>query len=370
MKTSIFLIRHGESLKNTLNAYSTISGKEPLTKFGRYQSECAANYLLQYYKAYKPQSLELYAADDNRSVETASAISKKLQIQTRKVDELLAFAGSNSSGKLAENLYEEEPEFGKNVRLYRAGLLSAYNVPWPAGNTKSLEESIQLFFESNLLIDDGMSIVVSHKSIITCLSIIILKKYGSYPKDYYGYIDIPVGTGFLFEINEDVLTISLLNFSQNKKKAKTDVVLRDGIIVFPESACAVCWRDDCLLLVRQARPNKETWELPGGKIELSETPVMAAARELSEESGIKAENGELVYSLDLDLSISFHRTHLVEFKCISTQNENVKNTKWIPFEDVERMINAGEITHAPTIVAFLKKSSLRKERSELGDTDI
>ncbi len=370
MKTSIFLIRHGESLKNTLKAYSTISGKEPLTKFGRYQSECAANYLLQYNKAHKPQCLALYAANDNRSIETASVISKKLQIQIRKVDELLAFVGSNSSGKLAENLYEEEPEFGKNVRLYRAGLISAYNVPWPAGNTKSLEENIQLFFENNLLIDNCTSIVVSHKSIITCLSIIMLKRYSNYPENYYGYIDIPVGTGFLFEINDNMLNISLLNFSQTKKEVKTDVILRDGIIVFPESACAVCWRNDCLLLVRQDRPNKETWELPGGKIELSETPIMAAERELSEESGIKAKDGELVYSLDLDLSISFHRTHLVEFRCISTQDENVKNTKWIPFEDIERMINTGEITHAPTIVAFLKKSSLRKERSEFSDTDI
>ena len=372
MNTSIFLIRHGESLKNTLNAYSTISGKEPLTKFGIYQSESAANYLLHYYRTHKLKSLALYAANDKRSIESAFVISKKLQIQTRKVDELSAFVSINSSGKIADYLYEEEPEFGKKVHLYRAGLLSAYDVPWPAGNTKELERKLQLFLESNLLVNNRMTMVVSHKSIITCLSVIMLKKYGNYPKDYHGYIDIPIGTGFLFEINDNMLTVSQINFVETKKKTKTDVILRDGIIVFPESACAVCWKNNCLLLVNQDRPNKKTWELPGGKIELLENPIDAAVRELKEETGISAEGGELVYSLDLDLSISFHRTHLVEFKNISAvnENDNSNNTKWISLEDIEQMIAAGDITHAPTIVAFLKRSNIRKEGGRVSDTDI
>ena len=217
-----------------------------------------------------------------------------------------------------------------------------------------------------------MTMVVSHKSISTCLSVIMLKKYGNYPKDYYGYIDIPIGTGFLFEINDNMLTVSQINFVETKKKTKTDVILRDGIIVFPESACAVCWKNNCLLLVNQDRPNKKTWELPGGKIELLENPIDAAVRELKEETGISAEGGELVYSLDLDLSISFHRTHLVEFKNISAvnENDNSNNTKWISLEDIEQMIAAGDITHAPTIVAFLKRSNIRKEGGRVSDTDI
>lgn len=370
MKTSIFLIRHGEALKNTLNAYSTLSGQEPLTKFGKYQSECSANFLLQYYRNHKPQNVEIYAANDKRSIESAEVISKKLFIQYKKTDELLAFIGRESDGKLADDLYTEKPEFGKKVQLYRAGLLSGYDVPWPAGNTKSMEKKMQLFFERNLLNDNSMSIVVTHKSIITCLSMIILKRYNNYPKDYYGYIDIPVGTGFLFEISDDMLTVSMLNFSQAKKESKTDVILRDGIIVFPKSACAVCWKDDCLLLVYQVRPNKKTFELPGGKIELLESPIAAAARELKEETGINAVEGQLIYSLDLDQSISFHRTYLVEFKGIKTLNECTQNAKWIPFEEVEQMINVGEITHAPTIVAFLKRSIWRKERKEFNDTYI
>lgn len=346
------------------------SGKEPLTKFGKYQAECAANYLSKYYKSQKPQCSALYVANDKRSIESAAMISKKLQIQIKKVDELLAFTGSDSNGKLADDLYNEKPELGKEIQLYRAGFLSAYDVSWPAGSTKVLEKNIQLFFESKLLLDNGMSIVVSHKSIITCLSIIMLKRYSNYPKNYYGYIDIPVGTGLLFEINNDMLTVSQLSFSEIRKTSKTDVVLRNGIIEFPESSCAICWRNNCLLLVNQVRQDKKTWELPGGKIELFESPIAAAVRELREETGIRAEKGELIYSLDLDLSISFHRTHLVEFKHIRTPDESFSNAKWIPVEDLERMINVGEITHAPTIVAFLKRSSTRKEGSEFGDTNI
>lgn len=33
--------------------------------------------------------------------------------------------------------------------------------------------------------------------------------------------------------------------------------------------------------------NKDTWELPGGKIEKEETPLAAAKRELYEETGAK-----------------------------------------------------------------------------------
>lgn len=76
MSSKVFLIRHGESLKNTLNAYGTKAGKEPLTKYGEYQSECIAEYLQSYCNLKQYFCPIIYVADDRRSIATATAISQ------------------------------------------------------------------------------------------------------------------------------------------------------------------------------------------------------------------------------------------------------------------------------------------------------
>jgi 8-oxo-dGTP diphosphatase len=59
---------------------------------------------------------------------------------------------------------------------------------------------------------------------------------------------------------------------------------------------AVIERENRVLICRrradQAHPLK--WEFPGGKVEANETPVVAIARELEEELGIRAGIGPLI----------------------------------------------------------------------------
>jgi 8-oxo-dGTP diphosphatase len=57
-----------------------------------------------------------------------------------------------------------------------------------------------------------------------------------------------------------------------------------------ERATVICKRDGEILYVRKP---KSKWALPGGKIEAGETPVQAAARELTEETGLS--NLDLFY---------------------------------------------------------------------------
>ena len=58
------------------------------------------------------------------------------------------------------------------------------------------------------------------------------------------------------------------------------------------TATLICIKNNQILLVKRAfNPQKGSWSLPGGFIELQETPEDAAVRELKEETNL---NGEVV----------------------------------------------------------------------------
>ncbi|WP_114945167.1 NUDIX hydrolase [Microvirga calopogonii] len=63
---------------------------------------------------------------------------------------------------------------------------------------------------------------------------------------------------------------------------------------------AVVIRDDRTLLVRRANPpDAGLWGFPGGKIEFGEAVREAAARELFEEAGVRAEAQDIITTLDV-----------------------------------------------------------------------
>jgi len=53
-------------------------------------------------------------------------------------------------------------------------------------------------------------------------------------------------------------------------------------------------KKEILLVRRSVEPGKGKWSLPGGFIEMGETPIEAVIRELYEETGLQGKNPELV----------------------------------------------------------------------------
>ncbi|MGH7224176.1 MAG: NUDIX hydrolase [Gemmataceae bacterium] len=72
---------------------------------------------------------------------------------------------------------------------------------------------------------------------------------------------------------------------------------------FPEQPLAgvgvvVVWRGHVLLVQRRLPPLAGWWSVPGGLIELGETARAAAAREVSEETGLEIDLGSVLTSVD------------------------------------------------------------------------
>ncbi|MGX0877890.1 8-oxo-dGTP diphosphatase [Roseovarius sp. MBR-154] len=78
------------------------------------------------------------------------------------------------------------------------------------------------------------------------------------------------------------------------------------------AALAVLLRDDQVLLVkRRNEPDAGLWGFPGGHVELGETAMEAAARELYEETGVASHPVRYLTNVDVvdrdrDGSIRFH----------------------------------------------------------------
>ena len=90
------------------------------------------------------------------------------------------------------------------------------------------------------------------------------------------------------------------------------VVMRD-IHTFPRLGASACvWREGRVLIVQRGKPPLVgVWSLPGGSVEAGETAKAAAARELAEETGVRAELSQLVDLVDIirrteDGEIAFH----------------------------------------------------------------
>ncbi len=122
-----------------------------------------------------------------------------------------------------------------------------------------------------------------------------------------------------------------------------------------------------VLLTRRA-PGKSyagTWENSGGAAKAGETSLQAIARELFEETGIRAEESEFEFLCsDQDKNAFF------DFYCLKRQIPleqivllpgETDDAKWVTFEQVHEMIDRGQICK---IIAtqFLRQEPLLKQR--------
>lgn len=146
---------------------------------------------------------------------------------------------------------------------------------------------------------------------------------------------------------------------------KDDAILPDGnpcireIIEHSGGACALYVEDNKALFVRQYRYayGESIYEIPAGKLNVGEDPMIAAQRELEEETGIKAGRLELLYIAYptpgyTDEKIYIYRAFEGKKTKVHLDEGEFVDTVWIPLERVKEMLKNGEIKDAKTIIAL------------------
>jgi mutator protein MutT len=81
------------------------------------------------------------------------------------------------------------------------------------------------------------------------------------------------------------------------------------------------------------------WEFPGGKIEIGETPHLAAVREVWEETGLVVEPVELLWVLETTHSEGSVRLHLVRCRVTggeaAARDAAVAEVRWVSMAELE-----------------------------------
>ncbi|MBE5787090.1 MAG: NUDIX hydrolase [Clostridiales bacterium] len=158
----------------------------------------------------------------------------------------------------------------------------------------------------------------------------------------------------------------------NGKEALREVVVHNG-------AAAIVPVDEAgnVTLVRQHRvaAGRFTWEIPAGKLDTpDEDPFFAAKRELEEETGLRAENWQLLTRIDttpgfctekialyLATGLSQHETH-------PDADEFLHLTK-IPLDEAVALCMKGELRDSKTVIGLMMAQRALAERARLGFAD-
>ena len=115
-----------------------------------------------------------------------------------------------------------------------------------------------------------------------------------------------------------------------------------------------------ILLVRQYRlpARSYLWELPAGRLDEGETPLVAAKRELIEETGYKARHWKKLVSFFpspgyvAEKMFVFLATGLTAGEAQPMDDERIE-TRWFTSKEIDEAIRTGKIADAKTMIGYL-----------------
>jgi ADP-ribose pyrophosphatase len=172
--------------------------------------------------------------------------------------------------------------------------------------------------------------------------------------------------------DREQLVSSKRPFSGRLLKIRVDEVLlpsgrhsKREIVEHRGAVALVAMVGGSVLLERQYRhtAGKVMWEIPAGTLEEGESPALAAARELEEETGYRAKKLEELthFYTAVGYSTEVIRVFLasgLEKRSAHQDEDELIETVLVPMEDALGMLSSNEIEDAKTIIGLL----MAKER--------
>jgi len=141
-----------------------------------------------------------------------------------------------------------------------------------------------------------------------------------------------------------------------------------GVVHFMNRAIGVVAMDDCdqVLLVGQYRYplDRYSWEIVEGGGDLDEEPLVAARRELAEETGYSADTWQEILRAHLSNSVTDEEAVCylatgVQAGCAEPEGTEQLQVKWVAFDEAMHMAARGEITDALTILGLQRVALMR-----------
>src|SRR6056297_4106900 len=153
-----------------------------------------------------------------------------------------------------------------------------------------------------------------------------------------------------------ILDLDLLEVElPNKKTAKREIINNaDAAVILAMD------EDNKIYFVKQYRKAIEDYllELPAGKIDEGESPLVSAKRELAEEIGYTAKNMDFLFSIYSSPGFSKEKIHVFQASNLIKKNADCDDDEFIeiikiPYEEVLQQIKRKKIEDSKTVSAVL-----------------
>ena len=151
----------------------------------------------------------------------------------------------------------------------------------------------------------------------------------------------------------------IINLKKQKVTVKSGTSYREIIEHSGGAVLAAITDDKKMVMIRQFRKpaEKVMFEVPAGKIDPGEDPLVTAGRELKEETGYTAK--EVKYLTSFYTSVGYSQEVLHLYLCTGLvagetdfdENEAIDMELW-DIEELYQMVRRGEMDDAKTIIAI------------------
>jgi broad specificity phosphatase PhoE len=216
----LLLIRHLESDKNVREAFSSDSDNEPLTERSRREIAAWSKSICRWVRSTRGTVARVHCTASVRARDSAASIAARLGVPLVEYDSLRSTHPGSLAGKSADEARKSNPEFMKQLQLYRKGLFNSYNF------TVAENKEPKVAFEARIAsclekimcaADEDVKIVVTHRAPITAMLTAVARSAYNYPDDFSGYVELTLGHASLLErVGEHKWEIHEVNISAHE----------------------------------------------------------------------------------------------------------------------------------------------------------